>query len=325
MNANKFFAVALAALTMVGLNACKDKTSGGGDTPDTPDQEATLVLNPTSLQLTLGETEEGTIEATVAATWVSSDAEVATVTPANDGGMSAKVKALKEGNAVISATTAGGQTKTCVVAVKKQGGGGGGAQVKGTQIWPIVLDGQTLEANQSKVVALFSPDDVTRFLYYWEQTYTTGTPTGLNFYGNNEGYQALVVGGAGWAGCGWCLVEAGTDWEAAEALRAAIVANPDDYFLHLAMKSTDNGSHCFYFLGNEGTKFVIGSTVQYEGPIYGNFERDGAWHEFDIPMSAYASALSSAPVTAGVNVFVGLSEGTAGIQLNLDAVYFYKK
>ena len=42
-------------------------------------------------------------------------------------------------------------------------------------------------------------------------------------------------------------------------------------------------------------------------------------------MSSYASALASAPVTAGVNVFVMLTEGVNGAKLQMDAVYFYKK
>ena len=147
----------------------------------------------------------------------------------------------------------------------------------------------------------------------------------MNFHGNGDGYLSLVVGGAGWAGAGFCLTEAGNGWEAAEALRAAIVAAPDDYFLHLAIKSTDNFSHCFYLMGNEGTKFVLGTNGVYDGPIYKDFARDGSWQEFDIPMSSYASALATAPVVAGVNVFVMLTEGVSGALLNLDAVYFYKK
>lgn len=311
MKANKFFAVALAALALVACNKKDDPTP----------QEDTLALNPTSLQLEVG--EEGNIEATVAATWVSSAPEVANVIPANDS-KSAKVKALAEGSAVITATTAGGQVKTCVVAVKKQGGGEG-AQVKGTQIWPIILDGTTYEANASKVVASFQPNDVDQFLYVWDQTYSGVEATGLNFYGNTEGYTALKVGGAGWAGMGYCLTEAGNGWEAAKALKEAIVASPDDYFLHLAIKSTDNYAHCFYIMGAESTKFVLGTGTVYDGPVYGNFTRDGSWAEFDIPMSAYASALANQAVEAGVNVFVVLTEGVQGAALNLDAVYFYKK
>jgi hypothetical protein len=59
--------------------------------------------------------------------------------------------------------------------------------------------------------------------------------------------------------------------------------------------------------------------------VYADFERDGAWHAFDIPMSKFANALANQAVEAGVNVFVVLTEGTQGAQLNLDAVYFYKK
>lgn len=326
MKANKFFAVALAALTLVGFNACKPGQGGGSENPDQPGQEAELALDKTSLSLEVG--EESTITATIEVSFESSKPAVVTVTPANDG-KSAKVTAVAEGNAIITAKSQGGQTKTCVVAVKKAGGEGGSAQLKGSQIWPIALDGTTADANASKIVADFRPNDVDQFLYFWDNggvtTYNAGTASGLNFYGNGDGYTAMVVGNLGWAGAGFCLTDKGTGWQAAEALRAAIVANPDDYFLHLAIKSTDNYSHCFYMFGSEATKFVLGKNAVYDGPIYNDFTRDGSWAEFDIPMSAYASALANTTCAAGVNVFVALTEGVAGAQLNLDAVYFYKK
>ena len=314
MKANKFFAVALAALTL-GFVACK---------PDEPKpEEDALALNPTSLQLEVD--EEGTIVATVAATWESSDAEVASVAASEDG-KTATVKALKEGSAVITAKTAGNQVKTCVVAVKKAAGPVGNA-LKGSQFWPIILDGTTLEANQSKMVASFQPNDVDQFLYIWPDgsSYAGVDAMGLNFHGNGDGYTAMVVGNIGWSGAGFCLTENGNGWQAAEALRAAIVADPDNYFLHIAIKSTDDGNHTFYFMNNDATKFVLGSAVFDGGTIFSNFDRDGAWHEFDIPMSSYAATLATATFPAGGNVFCMLSGGQPGIQLNLDAVYFYKK
>lgn len=322
MKANKFVAVALTALTLVGLNACKDKDKE----PEKEGEETELALDQTSLTLEVGKT--ATLTATVEATWESSDAGVAKV---EGNGKTATVTAVKEGSAVITAKTAGGQAKTCVVKVDAasggEGGGGGqsGASVKGSQFWPVIMDGVTLEANKSKMVASFQPNDVDQFLYVWDQTYEGGSATGKNFSGNTEGYTALVVTSVGWAGCGFCLTADGEGWKAAAALKDAIVAAPDDYFLHLAIKSTDNGSHCFYFMGSEATKFVLGKTSVYDGPIYEDFARDGSWAEFDIPMSKYASALANAKVEAGVNVFVALTEGTQGLQLNLDAVYFYKK
>lgn len=200
--------------------------------------------------------------------------------------------------------------------------------VKGTKIWPIVLDDTSVDANASKMVGDFRPDDVGKFLYVWEGTYVANdNPTDLNFHGNTDGFTALTVSTLGWAGCGYCLTEtdASKAWEAAEALRAAIVTSPDDYYLHMALKSTDNASHCFYIFGSEATKFVIGSTAVYDGPLYEDFTRNGEWAEFDIPMSRFATALATTTCAAGVNVFVALTEGTAGAQLNLDAVYFYKK
>jgi hypothetical protein len=319
MKTNKFFAVALAALTLVGFNACKP---GGGNEPK-PTPEGDLALDKTALNLEVN--AEETITATIAVSFESSNPQVASVTPANDG-KSAKVKALAEGSAVITAKSQGGQVKTCIVAVKAKGGQGG-KELKGSQVWPIALDGTTADANKSKIVADFRPNDVDQFLYVWENgtVYEAGEGKGLNFYGNTDGYTALKVTNLGWAGAGFCLTDAGNGWQAAKELKEAIVANPDQYFLHMAMKSTDNYSHCFYIFGAETTKFCIGSKGVYDGPVYSDFARDGAWHEFDIPMSAYASALANQAVAAGVNVFVVLSEGVQGAELNLDAVYFYKK
>ena len=308
MKTNKIFATALAVLALVGFTACEPKN------PAEP-----LELTETSVTMKVGETHQ--LVANVAVeSWTSSNEAVATVA---DG----LVTAVSAGNAIISATAAG-VTKTCVVLVEEDQTQGGGASLKGSQFWPIAIDGTTADANASKLVGDFRPDDVGKFLYVWDATYVANdNPTGLNFHGNTDGFTALTVSTLGWAGCGYCLTEtdASKAWEAAEALRAAIVASPDDYYLHMALKSTDKASHCFYIFGSEATKFVIGSTAVYDGPLYEDFTRNGEWAEFDIPMSRFATALATTTCAAGVNVFVALTEGTAGAQLNLDAVYFYKK
>ena len=315
MKANKFFAVALAALTLVSFDACNKKEP----VVDPTDTEETLALDQNALQLEEGAT--ATLTATVEATWASSNEAAATV--AGDG-KTAVVTAVAEGQAIITATTKGGQTKTCVVSVKKKGGEGPeGAQLKGSQVWPIILDGTTAEANASKIVATFQPNDVDQHLWLWEGTYDGGTATGLNFHGNSDGYCALLVTSVGWSGAGFCLDEGSAGLAASESLRQAIVANPDDYFLHIAIKSTDQAAHTFYMFANDQTKFVLGGAVFDGGFVFSDFARDGAWHEFDIPMSTFASTLASKE--AGTNVFVMLSGGVTGTQLNLDAVYFYKK
>ena len=54
-------------------------------------------------------------------------------------------------------------------------------QVSAKQFWPVIMDGTTLEANASSMVASFAPNDVDQFLYPWENTYVAGASIGLNF------------------------------------------------------------------------------------------------------------------------------------------------
>ena len=326
MKANKFFAVALAALTLVGFNACKDKNNGGdGNEPTKPGQEAELALNPTSLQLEVG--QEGTITATIEVSFESSNPAAATVTPANDG-KSAKVTAVAEGKAIITAKSQGGQTKTCVVAVKKAGGeGGGGNAIVAKRIWPVVLDGVTAEANASLIAGDFRVNDVDNFLYIWSagETYVAGEGKGLNYFGNSEGYVALQVApNMTWSGGGICITNADAI-TAIGALKEAIVANPDKFFFHVGMKATTNGTHQLSIF-DDVAFFNIGTEkIDGKGEIIGDFERDGAWHGFDIPMSQFVNVIANSTVKSGMNIMCFRSGAVSGSQLNLDAVYFYEK
>ena len=317
MKANKLFAIALAALTLVGFNACKP------DPEPKPDEEPTLALDQTSLQLEAGAT--ATITATVEATWTSNAEAVATV--AGDG-KTAVVTAVAEGNAIITATTAGGQTKTCVVLVSKKGGEDpGNKTIDAKRIWPVVLDAVTAEKNASIIAGDFRVNDVDNHLYIWAsgETYTGTDALGLNYFGNSEGYIALIVAApAGWSGLGFCIENAAAI-TAMQTLKAAIVADPDKYFLHIGIKATTPGNHQFYTFGTDATSFNIGTAAIEKGAVIGDFERDGAWHGFDIPLSTYVNAIAAADVKAGINIFCVLSGNAAGSQLNLDAVYFYEK
>lgn len=326
MKANKFFAIAFAALTLVGLNACK-KDNGGGNEPSKPDQEGELALNPTSLQLEVG--QEGTVTATIEVSFESSNPAAATVTPANDG-KSAKVTAVAEGSAVITAKSKGGQVKTCIVAVKKAGGQGGeGEVIDAKRIWPIVLDGITAETNANLIAGDIRPDPENgNNLDIWAsgETYTAGAGTGANYFGNNEGYVSLIVAApAGWSGGGFNIGKA-TSLQAMKDVKDAIVANPDKIFLHIGMKATTEGNHEFYLFGSDATAFNIGKAAIEKGSVIGDFTRDGAWHGFDVPMAQFANVISGISISeTGQYVLSFLSGGTVGSQLNLDAVYFYEK
>ena len=314
MKTNKIFATALAVLALVGFTACEQKNP-----------VETLELTETSITLKVGDTHQLTANVAVES-WTSSNTAVAAVS-------NGLVVAVAEGTAIVSATAAG-VTKTCVVLVTAdatQGNGNGNgnttaAQVKGTKIWPIVLDAVTAEANAAKIVGDLRIDDTNNFLYIWAagETYAAGEGTGLNFHGNTEGYVALTVAAPqGWSGLGFNLGEASA--AAAEQLRQAIVANPDKYFLHIAMKATTTGNHQFYTFNDAATSFAIGTATIEAGQVMGDFKRDGSWAEFDVPMANFAAAMANLTFPTGGNIFCALSGAAVGSQLNLDAVYFYEK
>ena len=311
MKTNKFFATALAVLALVGLTACEPKN------PAEP-----LELTETSITLKVGETYQLTTNVAVES-WTSSNEAVAIVA-------NGLVAAVAEGNAIISATAAG-VTKTCIVQVTNASNpgnnpGGTTKQVKGVKIWPVILDAVTAEANAAKIAGDLRVDDTNNFLYVWPDgtSYVAGEGTGLNFHGNNEGYVALTVANIGWSGLGFCLT---TDASAAiaESLRQTIVANPDKYYLHIAMKATTTGNHQFYTFNDAATSFAIGTATIEAGPVIGDFTRDGSWYEFDVPMSTFATALAGITFPTGGNIFCALSGAQTGSQLNLDALYFYEK
>lgn len=312
MKANKIFASVLAALTIFGLASCnKDKGK----------EVESLQLTPTSMTLKVGET--GTITANIAVEkWESNNEAVATVA-------NGVVTAIAEGNAFISAT-AKGETKTCVVLVEKASAPGGDEEdinINAKRIWPIVLDETTTNANSSKIAGDLTPKPENN-LDIWAagETYNAGDGTGKNYYGHTDGYVSLVAAcPAGWCGGGFVMHNA-ESIQAMKDLKDAIVANPDKVFLHIGMKATTNGNYQFYTFGEATTSFAIGTQTIEAGAVIGNFERDGEWHGFDIPMAQFANAISAISISETGHYILSFLGGNApGSQLNLDAVYFYEK
>ena len=192
-----------------------------------------------------------------------------------------------------------------------------------TKVCPILLDDATKSAWQDKIQYDFTYNGNDVNLYIWDMTYGAGTASGLNFYGNADGYLSLVVGNQGWSGAGYSLT--GNSLAAAELLRQDIVAHPEDYYLHMAIKSTDHYSHAFYlFNGAWGSEFVLGDHNVYEGTVLQDFRRNGEWQEIYVPLKDYASAFANTSMTNNANIFAMLSEGVEGAQLDLDAVFICK-
>ena len=189
------------------------------------------------------------------------------------------------------------------------------------KVWPILMDNVTYEQNKDFVVGDLRENLVDNWFYVWDMSYFASAISDLNFYGLSEGYVPLVVGYQGWSGAGYCINN-DASLTAIQELKQAIVANPDNYFLHLAIKSSTAGNHQFYTFGTETTSFAIGTATIEQGEVIGDFPRDGQWYEFYVPLNQFVAAIDYATVTPNFNILCFLSGGIAGQELNLDALYF---
>jgi len=309
MKTKKILFLCFSAVALL-LGSCK-----------TEDPTATgVTLDQVTLSVGAGET--GTLVATIqpkgaagTVAWSTSNSAVATVA---DG----VVTGVAKGTANIVATV-GSFTATCAVTVTESTNFT--ASLTGTEYYPIIMDGVTAAALGSKIKGDFRPDEATKFLYVWDNTYSAGTATGPNFYGEVEGWVSLIVGSVGWSGAGFNSADA-----ALNDKLAAITANPDKYYLHIGIKSKDNAVHLFGLDGQSNVKFAIGATGFNDNgvitPSLGDFTRDGEWHEIEIPMATLKTNGLLYSVGMGTkNILWFLSGGVAGRTLDLDAVFIYKK
>lgn len=325
MKTVKWFALATAAFLFA---ACEN----------TPEEGVTSIsLDKTEVSVEVGKTI--TLNATVEpagteVTWASSNTAAATV----EGGV---VTGVAEGTAIIVAS-AGTQTASCMVTVVKESEGEGDpdpeqpgdlhASLQGSDYFVFQLGEVASEKISSKIVADFRVNAQDCFLDIWAsgETYAAGTTSGLNFYGDPDGWVSLtVVAPAGWSGGGYRCTSA----EKISAL-AKIMENPEDYYFHIAMKSVDNASHLLQINGTVGSaKFCVGPTAFVDnGTAYqpkADFTRDGSWGEIEICMKdlvdlGYAtSEVAVAP--EGFYPFSFLSGATPNTMLQFDAAFIYKK
>lgn len=223
------------------------------------------------------------------------------------------------------------------------------SSLEGTNYYIFQLGERERTQIASKVVADFSQDTTgSKNLYIWERTFIMYLTLGSNFYGEDESWISLGVrGDESWSGLGYCCGWGGANPtpEGMEEYQKAAVADlnklasimddaPEDYYLHIAMKSFDNASHMIVLYGVSGDmegRVCIGDTAFIDNgisyPAYTNFSRDGEWHEIEIPMSYFfqQGLVYRTDNIEGRNVLSFLSGGTMGTRLQYDACFIYKK
>lgn len=300
------FFVALAVV----FTSCDPEVAVTGITLDESSLSVAVKDTATLTATLLPKGAEGTV------VWTSSNTDVATVT---DG----KVIGVKVGTANVVASI-GTFSATCAVTVTAEVINFK-ATLNGTEYYPFILDGITAAKLGTKIKADLRPDDAIKFLYIWDNTFTAGTSTGPNCFGEVEGWTSLVVGSVGWSGAGFNC----KDGAALDKL-AAITANTDKYYLHMAIKSRSTATFVFGMDGQSNVKFAVGPTAFNDNgtliqPL-ADFSRNGEWQQIEIPMSTLkTNGLLYSTGMIEKNVLWFLAGGVAGTEINLDGVFIYKK
>lgn len=221
------------------------------------------------------------------------------------------------GGSLINPDDNGGKTETV-------------SSLSGSDYAVVVLDETSLGKISSKVAVNLGPDNSNSFLYVWSETYTGGTCSGVNFYGEAAEWTSLVVTSVGWSGCGFFIKSepAGlADW------RTRVAADPSSYYLHFALKpgkATDIhrvqvvwGST--QYAAGLGGDYNDNGTISAElKPLSGTYT-PGEWNEYEISVAEMGINFNQALKDDGDNYLTFLSGSVEGTQLDLDAVFFYKK
>lgn len=323
----RFFA--FAAMAAAVLTSCSKDDNDDEVVPDNEVKVESITLSATTAEVKVGEvlTLTATLQPTGAKgdiVWTSSDEKVATVSAGT-------VTGVAEGTVIISASV-GDIAANCQVKVAKaEEEKNDEQQLSGSNFYVFQMDGATYDSLGDKVKMDLRTDESTKFLYVWNDTYEAGTTSGKNFFGIADSWISLKVTNVGWSGCGFCYGTDENPYDLSDLYD--IYQNPSDYYFHIAMKTTDNASHCVILYG-DGTevKYGIGGAYVDNGVSYeslGSLTRDGEWNEIEVPMSKFVDKgliySENWKPTTGQNLVAFLSGGVQGTQLQIDAMYIYKK
>lgn len=185
----------------------------------------------------------------------------------------------------------------------------------------IDLDATTKAQNlsESQIVDC-GPNGTSHNLYPWDGTVNFNTTTDTNSFGVAEPYMSATQTDKGWFGLGYNV--AGST----EPLNLSGIN--DDYYLHLAVKSTYAGPILFTVTDAAGKSgnIVLGKEAYHDHAPLADFARDGKWHNVEIPVHLLnlndgVNFTRSANFTG--NIFSVLMSGGEGATIDYDAVFFH--
>lgn len=216
-----------------------------------------------------------------------------------------------------------------------------------TDIVPLVLSGDTWESltaggtygagSYVKEETDCSEQGVRNNFFSWDNTLSVRQVTdkvnsmGRVPYGGFTAYSAAP--GAAWTGAGWAAI----DGQGRKMKPLNLSTIDDSYVLHFSVRSDAAVGHVpvMLRLGASAGDCVIVLGRYSKTPIFADFNRDGEWYSFDIPVAELkrlGSLWSNAPEKGGLGAYTDYSlciytDDTLydNSWFSLDNVFFYTK
>lgn len=172
--------------------------------------------------------------------------------------------------------------------------------------------------------------------FSWDNSFKGATVTDVpNSFGNIP-YGGFATWsstiGKGWNGAGWASIEGQGMTPAPKDLSHI----DDSYVLHFSVRSNAAVAHAPFTikLGSEGTDAGITLGSYSNGPIFADFNRNGEWYSFDIPLKEirkYGKIWGNAEQKGGISAYTDYSltfntGGTfySGCPFSIDNVFLYR-
>lgn len=192
--------------------------------------------------------------------------------------------------------------------------------LQGNNYYLLSMDNISKSKINDKIIQDYRPNNNTRKALIWSDSYSKNLCTDNNFYNEFQGWPSFTVGTNGWS---------------AVAFNSSVGANGFDftkldesYTFHMAIKGTSPATHAVRFLGSDGKLygFAIGNEALEGVTPYIDFERDGEWHEIEVPMKElFDKGLKYNSIISSGDMVIFYSGGVSGTTLDIDALFFYQK
>lgn len=192
--------------------------------------------------------------------------------------------------------------------------------LQGNNYYLLSMDNISKSKINDKIAQDYCPDKINRKILIWSDSYSENLCTDNNFYNEFQGWPSFTVGSNGWSAVAFNSSTGAKGFDFTKL--------DESYTFHMAIRSTSQATHAVRFLASDGNLygFALGNEALEGVTPYTDFERDGEWHEIEVPMKElFDRGLKYDSIIPSGDMVIFYSGGVSGTRLDIDAVFFYQK